>query len=111
METWTIHQTSNTTPKQVKRRTNVSRVLLVLLFLALAPSVAVAGPIEDGVDWVLTLITSGIARSVAIIAIAVLGYMAWAGRLTWERAIHVMVGIVLVFGSATIVDTFIGAVA
>ena len=81
------------------------------LALILVPSLAFAGPIEDGVDWVLDLVTNGIARSLAIIGIVILGYMAWAGRLTWGRAGQWIGGIVLVFGGAAITDLIISAVS
>jgi len=91
------------------------KLLFTLSFLMMAMSADVAlaasGPIEQGVDWILELLTSGIARSVAIIGIAVLGYMAWAGKLTWEKAIQFIIGIVLVFGGATLVDLLIGTVS
>ncbi|SHJ61794.1 type IV secretion system protein VirB2 [Malonomonas rubra DSM 5091] len=86
-------------------------VLLMALAFVLLPSLAFAGPIEDGVDWLLDLLTNGIARSLAIIGIVVLGYMAWAGRLTWGRAGQWIGGIVLVFGGAAITDLVIGAVS
>ena len=85
-------------------------LLLVLWCIALVPELAYAGPLEDGIDWLVELLTNGIARSVAIVALAVLGYMAFAGKLTWENAIKFMLGVVLIFGSATLVDTFTGAI-
>ena len=62
-------------------------------------------------DWVLDLVTNGIARSLAIIGIVILGYMAWAGKLTWGRAGQWIGGIVLVFGGAAITDLLISAVS
>ena len=79
--------------------------------LILLPEFAMANPIQNGVDWVLDLLTNGISRSVAIIACAVLGYMAWVGRLTGEASFKFIGGIVFVFGSASIVDLLIAAVA
>lgn len=79
----------------------------LLACLAFLPEIAMATPIENGVDWVLNLLTNGIARSAAIIGIAVLGYMAWAGRITGEACGKFVLGIVLVFGGATIVDAII----
>ncbi|MDY0270424.1 TrbC/VirB2 family protein [Trichloromonas sp.] len=86
-------------------------VLILALCLALVPSLAFAGPIEEGVDWLLDLLTNGIARSMAIIGIVALGYMAWAGKLTWGRAGQWIGGIVLVFGGASIADIVIAAVS
>jgi type IV secretion system protein VirB2 len=98
-----------TTDKQRPQTSTI--VLLMALALVLLPSLAFAGPIEDGVDWLLDLLTNGIARSLAIIGIVILGYMAWAGRLTWGRASQYIGGIVLVFGGAAIVDIIIAAVS
>lgn len=84
--------------------------LFALVFVLNTYSLAHAGPIEQAVQWVLELLTSGIARSVAIIGCAVLGYMAFAGKLTWEKALQFIGGIVLIFGGATLVDALIGSV-
>ncbi len=92
-------------------KTKMDKAIIPLVMIALMPGMVIAGPIEEGVDWLLALLTSGIARSVAIIAIAILGYMAWAGKLTWEKAGSFMAGLVLVFGGAAIVDTLISAVS
>lgn len=98
-----------------KQEVSMTRQAIATLWLFLGimfiPSVAFANPIADGVDWLLDLLTNGIARSVAIIAIVVLGYMAWAGRLTGEAAVKFIGGIVLVFGGAAIVDLIIAAVS
>ena len=93
-----------------KTRADWFGLLFLLIIVLLLPNISYAGPIEDGIDWLLELLTDGIARSVAIVALAVLGYMAFAGKLTWESAIKFMLGIVLIFGSATLVDTFVGAI-
>ncbi len=83
----------------------------LLFFLLLIPEIAHANPITEGVDWVMDLLTNGIARSAAIIGIAILGYLAWFGRITGETCGKYIAGIVLVFGGATIVDLIISAVS
>ncbi len=85
--------------------------LFLFLFLSLVPEIAFANPITEGVDWVMDLLTNGIARSAAIIGIAILGYLAWFGRITGETCGKYIAGIVLVFGGATIVDLIISAVS
>ncbi|MBE8168864.1 MAG: TrbC/VirB2 family protein [Shewanella sp.] len=85
--------------------------LFLLLILFLVPELAFANPITEGVDWVMDLLTNGIARSAAIIGIAILGYLAWFGRITGETCGKYIAGIVLVFGGATIVDLIISAVS
>ncbi|MGB0895524.1 MAG: TrbC/VirB2 family protein [Parashewanella sp.] len=84
--------------------------LWLLSFLLLAPEIAFANPITEGVDWVMDLLTNGIARSAAIIGIAILGYLAWFGRITGETCGKYIAGIVLVFGGSTIVDLISAAV-
>ena len=80
------------------------------LILTLVPELAFANPITEGVDWVMDLLTNGIARSAAVIGIAILGYLAWFGRITGETCGKYIAGIVLVFGGTTIVDMIISAV-
>ncbi|MCL1079453.1 type IV secretion protein [Parashewanella spongiae] len=89
---------------------NVLPIIAFVLFLALIPDIAFANPITEGVDWVMDLLTNGIARSAAVIGIAILGYLAWFGRITGETCGKYIAGIVLVFGGTTIVDMIISAV-
>jgi len=110
MQTQMLKGHSN--PQQrISKLRKVAAYLWLLVGLVMVPEMAMANPIEDGVDWVLDLLTNGIARSLAIIGIVILGYMAWAGRITGEAAGKYVLGIVLVFGGATIVDLIIAAVS
>ena len=84
--------------------------LWLLCFLFFVPEIAFANPITEGVNWVMDLLTNGIARSAAVIGIAILGYLAWFGRITGETCGKYIAGIVLVFGGTTIVDMIISAV-
>lgn len=97
--------------KKLSNRNTMSlKALFAAAALLLLPEAAFAAgtPVEDAVDWVLDLLTNGIARSVAIIAIVILGFMAFAGRLGGDLVAKFIVGIVLVFGGATLVDLLIG---
>lgn len=96
--------------KEVGKVRKVMAYVWLVLFLLIMPETALAGPIEDGVNWLMDLLTNGIARSMAIIGIAILGYLAWAGRITAEACGKYLLGIVLVFGGAALVDLIIGAV-
>ncbi|HCE5184941.1 TPA: TrbC/VirB2 family protein [Vibrio parahaemolyticus] len=97
--------------KEVSKFRKFMANLWLVAFIVMAPSIAMANPISDGVDWVLDLLTNGIARSVAIIGIVILGYLAWAGQITGGACAKFVGGIVLVFGGATIVDLIIAAVS
>ena len=82
--------------------------VLAILFsiFAIEPAYAQAGlqPVENITDFIVNFLTGGFARSVAIIAVAVMGYLGLTGRLRWFVAGSVILGIALIFGSATIVD-------
>lgn len=82
-----------------------------LLVMVTMPSIAFAAatPIEGAIDWLLDLLTNGLARTVAILAIVILGYLAFAGKLAVEMVGKFILGIVLIFGGAAIVDLIIAA--
>ena len=67
-------------------------------------------PLENVLDFLVNFMTGTFARSAAIIAVAVLGYLGLTGRLRWGIAGSVIVGIALIFGAATIVDAVSGSV-
>ena len=78
---------------------------------ACVPELAYAAPWDSAASSVLAIFTGGLTRTIAIIAVIACGIAAIAGKLSWDWAIKIIVGIVLVFGAATIVDYIIGAVA
>jgi len=68
-----------------------------------------AAPWDSAANQVLSLLTGGLTRSLAIIAVIACGIAAIAGKLSWDWAIKIIVGIVLIFGAAAIVDFFSSA--
>lgn len=84
---------------------------LMLAFVAVAPETAMAQPWDSVATKVLEILTGGLARTGAIIAVIACGFAALAGKLSWDWAIKIVVGIVLIFGATTIVDYFIGGAA
>lgn len=111
MKTANIKNVNGVAKKEVSKTRQFMANLWLVVCMVMVPEIAMANPISDGVDWILDLLTNGIARSVAIIGIVFLGYMAWAGRITGEACGKFVGGIVLVFGGATIVDLIIAAVS
>jgi type IV secretion system protein VirB2 len=111
MKTVNIKNMNGVEKKEVSKHRQFMASLWLVMCMMMIPEIAMASPISDGVDWVLDLLTNGIARSLAIIGIVVLGYMAWAGRITGEACGKFVGGIVLVFGGASIVDLIIAAVS
>ncbi len=85
-----------------------SLVLAQLCFIALQ-SAAYANqlaPVQSTLQRLVETLTGPISTSLAILAVIAAGFMAWAGRLTWFFAGSIIFGIVLVFGSAQIVNFF-----
>jgi type IV secretion system protein VirB2 len=67
-------------------------------------------PLETAVQMIVDFITGPFGRLLAIIAVIGLGFLAFAGRLSWFTAGAVVLGIGLVFGAPAIVDQMISAV-
>ena len=96
--------------EQIKWNDRVTAKFLVLFFTATQAFPALAEPWDDWADAVLDALTNGFSRIIAIIVCIGLGYAAFMGKLSWKLAGAFMGGIVLIFGSAAIVDFFIDAV-
>lgn len=79
------------------------------LALAQATNQAFA-PLQTVVQAVVDFITGPFGRLIAIIAVIGLGFLAFAGRLSWFTAGAVVLGIGLVFGAPAIVDQLISTV-
>lgn len=82
-----------------------------LFFIAFMPEVAMAAPWDSAANNVLAIFTGGLTRTLAIIAVIACGIAAIAGKLSWDWAIKVIIGIVMIFGAAAIVDYVIAASA
>jgi type IV secretory pathway VirB2 component (pilin) len=81
-------------------------IALVIIAAALTPEIAMAAPWDDAGEKVLAIFTNGLSRTLAIIAVTACGVMAFFGKLSWDWAIKIIIGIVLVFGAPTIVSYF-----
>lgn len=103
------------------RQNKVIRIAAVIVALAavqvVSADVAMAqatnqafAPLETVVQAVVDFITGPFGRLVAIIAVIGLGFLAFAGRLSWFTAGAVVLGIGLVFGAPAIVDQLISTV-
>lgn len=67
-------------------------------------------PVQSTLSQLVSALTGPIATALATLAVIACGFFAWSGRLTWGIAGSVIFGIVLVFGSAQIVQFFQSAV-
>jgi type IV secretion system protein VirB2 len=103
------------------RQNRTRQITVILLMLAvsqfLASDIAIAqatnqafAPLQTVVQAVVDFITGPFGRLVAIIAVIGLGFLAFAGRLSWFTAGAVVLGIGLVFGAPAIVDQLMSTV-
>ena len=67
-------------------------------------------PVQSTLTQLVSALTGPISTALATLAVIACGFFAWSGRLTWGIAGSVIFGIVLVFGSAQIVQFFQSAV-
>lgn len=78
--------------------------------IAFAADTGAFGPIQTAVQMVVDFIQGPFGRLCAIIAVMGLGFLAFAGRLSWFTAGAVVLGIGFVFGAPKLVDAFISSV-
>jgi type IV secretion system protein VirB2 len=76
--------------------------------LALFPGTAHAdpagsGPIVAALGWMQGTLMGNVATTVAVIAVAMVGFMMLTGRLNWRFGGTVIMGCFILFGSASIV--------
>lgn len=78
------------------------------LVLALGvPDPAAAG-VAEAIEKIVEYINSRVARSLAILAVMLLGIGWWFGQIDWKRAGGIIFGIGIVFGAAELVDMIKG---
>jgi type IV secretion system protein VirB2 len=62
-----------------------------------------SGPILASVNWIQGTLLGNVATAVAVIAVAVVGFMMLTGRMNWRHGITVILGCFVLFGAAAIV--------
>ena len=62
-----------------------------------------SGPIVAALGWLQGTLLGNVATAVAVIAVAVVGFMMLTGRINWKYGATVVVGLFILFGAASIV--------
>jgi type IV secretory pathway VirB2 component (pilin) len=85
-----------------------------LLSAALLPSAAFAqsaganpagsGPIVAALGWLQGTLMGNVATAVAVIAVAMVGFMMLTGRMNWRFGATVIIGCFVLFGAGAIVS-------
>jgi type IV secretory pathway VirB2 component (pilin) len=93
--------------------TNLRGLAAALALIALsAPSSAAAqaanpqgsGPIVSALMWLQGTLLGNVATAVAVIAVAMVGFMMLTGRMNWRFGATVIIGCFILFGAGAIVS-------
>lgn len=95
--------------KRENRQAAIFIGVFAIACAAVVPEIAAAAPWDSTATKILEIFTGGLTRTIAIIAVIACGIAAMAGKLSWDWAIKIIVGIVLVFGGTAFVDYIISA--
>lgn len=94
----------------------ISARLLALLTLVLTPSAAFAqaaagqggDPITNALSWMQGILLGPIATSLAVMAVAGVGFMMLTGRMNWRYGATVIIGVFIIFGAPRLVASISG---
>lgn len=98
--------TTLSTPSRSRRKI-VLWMALASVGAVLVPELAYAqsaAPVEGILEWFVGVLQGNVARSLAIIAVCFLGFLFLTGRMAWQGAISIVIGIAIIFGAAELVD-------
>jgi type IV secretion system protein VirB2 len=94
------------------------KALIGAWFGALAAPAAAAqadpqgsGPIVNALQWLQGTLLGNVATAVAVIAVAMVGFMMLTGRLNWRFGATVIIGCFILFGAGAIVSGIQSAAA
>lgn len=93
--------------KTMKKLKGAAKFLPLVAFAAVPEAAWALDSANSVAEDVLGIFTSGLTRTFAIIAVIALGIAALAGKLSWDWAIKIVLGILLIFGATGIVDMLI----
>ena len=62
-----------------------------------------SGPIVGALGWLRDTLLGNVATAVAVIAVAMVGFMMLTGRMNWRFGASVILGCFILFGAASIV--------
>ena len=80
------------------------------MILSSAPAFAAAldpqgsGPIVNALMWLQGTLLGNVATAVAVIAVAMVGFMMLTGRMNWRFGATVIIGCFILFGAGAIVS-------
>lgn len=100
---------ANTARKSYKREC-VTLALLAAVLLFPQFAFAQGDPVSNMINFVLDKMTGTWATGLAVIALGVLGYLSWFGKIHWMWLVGFVFGCVLIFGGTEFRDMLEGGV-
>lgn len=95
---------SLTHPKQL---TNIGLVSVLLSLMFVFPASAQdLSPITSMLTSIGTALTGTLGRALGLVAVAAVGILFLMGRMNWMFAASIVIGLVILFGAATILAGF-----
>jgi len=90
------------------KRKQIMMALPLAAIAIMTPSASFAdpagsGPIVAALGWLQGTLMGNVATAVAVIAVAMVGFMMLTGRLNWRFGATVILGCFILFGAASIV--------
>lgn len=87
----------------------VSKLFWASTIAISAPAAAQAdpqgsGPIVNALQWLQGTLLGNVATAIAVIAVAMVGFMMLTGRLNWRFGATVIIGCFILFGAGAIVS-------
>jgi type IV secretion system protein VirB2 len=92
-------------PILVLTRISAAIVAMAMSAAAMAQGVdpAGSGPINNALLWLQGTLLGTVATTVAVMAVAAIGFMMLTGRMNWRFGATVIIGVFILFGATTIV--------
>jgi type IV secretion system protein VirB2 len=87
----------------MKKSRPLAAALLPVATPAFAQDPAGSGPIVAALSWLQGTLLGNVATMVAVIAVAMVGFMMLTGRMNWRFGATVILGCFILFGAASIV--------
>jgi len=91
--------------KPVTRMAAIMAAILALLLpsAAFAQDPAGSGAINSAFSWMQQTMLGTVATTVAVMAVAAVGFMMLTGRVNWRFGATVIIGVFIIFGAGSIV--------
>ena len=102
----------------MKSLSNLNARIAAFFAMFMMPSAALAqttpqgnDPVTSALLWMQGILLGPIATTLAVMAVAGIGFMMLTGRMNWRYGATVIIGVFIIFGAPRLVASLGGAVA